>query len=76
MVIAEYLERKYYGPRRRKELAEAKERGRKKGIAEAKEMGRKKGIAEANAMFREWNARRLDAKDKGEPFDEPLPMDD
>ena len=60
MVIAEYLERKYYGPRRRKELAEAKARGRK----------------QANAMFREWNARRLESEAKGEPFDEPLPMDD
>ena len=64
MVIAEYLERKYYGPKRRKELAEAKERGRKKGLAEV------------NAIFREWNARRLKAKAKGEPFDEPLPMQD
>ena len=60
MVIAEYLERKYYGPRRRKELAEAKARGRKQAISE----------------FREWNARRLEAKAKGESFDEPLPMDD
>ena len=68
MVIAEYLERKYYGPRRRKELAEAKERGREEGGAQ----GRKQVIAE----FREWNARRLEAKAKGEPFDEPLPMDD
>ena len=64
MVIAEYLERKYYGPKRRKELADAKERGRKKGLAEV------------NAKFREWNARRLEAEAKGEPFNEPLPLDD
>ena len=60
MVIAEYLERKYYGPRRRKQLAEAEARGRK----------------EANAKFREWNTRRLNAEAKGEPFDDPPPLDD
>ena len=60
MVIAEYLERKYYGPKRRKELADAKERGRR----------------QANAKFREWNERRLEADAKGEPFDEPPPLDD
>ena len=64
MVIAEYLERKYYGPRRRKALAEAKAKGVKKGRAEAA------------AKFRQWNARRLDAEAKGEPFDDPPPLDD
>ena len=60
MVLAEYLERKYYGPRRRRELAEAKARGRKEFIAE----------------IRAWNDRRLEAAAKGEPFDEPPPLDD
>ena len=60
MVLAEYLERKYYGPRRRKALAEAKARGRK----------------ELGVKVRAWNDRRLDAESKGEPFDEPPPLDD
>ena len=64
MVIAQYLEQKYYGPRRRKALAEA----------EAK--GREEGLQQANAKFRAWNERRLDAESKGESFDEPPPMGD
>ena len=64
MVIAQYLEQRYYGPKRRKALAEAKAEGRKEGVEQA------------NAKFREWNARRLDAQAKGESFDEPPPIDD
>ena len=60
MVIAQYLEQRYYGPKRRKALAEAEARGVKK----------------ANAKFREWNARRLEAQAKGESFDDPPPIDD
>ena len=76
MVIAEYLERKYYGPRRRKQLAEAKAKGVEKGREEGLEQGVKQGVEQANAKFRQWNARRLEAQAKGEPFDEPPPIDD
>ena len=72
MVLAEYLERKYYGPRRRRELAEAKAKGRDEGREEGRDEGRKEFIAEIRA----WNDRRLDAESKGEPFDEPPPLDD
>ena len=68
MVIAQYLEQRYYGPKRRKALAEAKAEGREEGV--------KQGVEQANAKFREWNARRLEADAKGEPFDEPPPLDD
>ena len=64
MVIAQYLEQRYYGPKRRKALAEAKAEGVKQGVEQA------------NAKFREWNARRIEADAKGEPFDEPPPLDD
>ena len=72
MVIAQYLEQRYYGPKRRKALAEAKAEGVKQGIEQGVEQGR----AETVAKFREWNARRLDADARGEPFDEPPPLDD
>lgn len=68
MVIAQYLEQRYYGPKRRKALAEAKAEGREEGV--------KQGLEQANAKFRQWNARRLEAQAKGEPFDEPPPIDD
>ena len=60
MVIAQYLEQRYYGPKRRKALAEAKAEGRRQALAKV----------------RDWNARRLEADAKGEPFDEPPPLDD
>ena len=72
MVIAQYLEQRYYGPKRRKALAEAKAEGVKQGIEQGVEQGR----AETAAKVREWNARRLEADAKGEPFDEPPPLDD
>ena len=68
MVIAQYLEQRYYGPKRRKALAEAKAEGVKQGVEQ--------GRAETAAKVREWNARRLEADAKGEPFDEPPPLDD
>ena len=72
MVIAQYLEQRYYGPKRRKALAEAEAKGREEGVKQGVEQGR----AETVAKFREWNERRLEADAKGEPFDEPPPLDD
>ena len=76
MVIAQYLEQRYYGPKRRKALAEAEAKGVKRGLDMGREEGVKQGVEQANAKFREWNARRLEADAKGEPFDEPPPLDD
>lgn len=76
MVIAQYLEQRYYGPKRRKALAEAKAEGREEGVKQGLEQGVEQGRAETVAKFREWNARRLEADAKGEPFDEPPPLDD
>ena len=76
MVIAQYLEQRYYGPKRRKALAEAEAKGREEGVKQGREQGVAQGRAETAAKFREWNARRLEADAKGEPFDEPPPLDD
>ena len=76
MVIAQYLEQRYYGPKRRKALAEAEAKGREEGVKQGLEQGVAQGRAETAAKFREWNARRLEADAKGEPFDEPPPLDD
>ena len=46
---------------------------RARQTAEARERGFEKGRAELSAEIREWNARRLEAQAKGEPFDEPPP---
>ena len=50
-------------------LEEMIKRRRARQLAEARERGR----ADLGAEIREWNARRLKAESKGEPFDEPPP---
>ena len=68
MIVGTYLE-DMIKKRRARQMAEAVERGRSEGVAE----GRAEGVEEISARIREWNARRLDAESKGEPFDEPPP---
>ena len=43
----------------------ARERGR--------EEGREEGRHEIHQLWMEWNQRRIDAEDRGEPFTEPPP---
>ena len=68
MIVGTYLE-DMLKKRRARQMAEAVERGRAEGIAK----GRSEGVAENDAKWRAWNARRLAAESKGEPFDEPPP---
>ena len=49
------------------------EQGMEKGMEEGMEKGMEKGIAEAYRRWEAWNARRMAAEAKGEPFDEPPP---
>ena len=72
MIVGTYLE-EMLKKRRARQLAEAVERGVTKGRAEGVEKGRSEGRADLAAEIREWNARRLAAQSKGEPFDEPPP---
>ena len=55
------FERHVFGPRR-------------KAMKQAEELAEK--VAEERAEIRAWNERRLAAAARGEPFDEPLPIDD
>lgn len=45
----------------------------KKWLNPLKEQLRQEGRAETNAKWEAWNARRMAAEEKGEPFDEPPP---
>ena len=76
MIVGTYLE-EMLKKRRARQLAEAVERGVTKGRAEGVEKGRAEGVTKGRsdlaAEIREWNARRLAAQSKGEPFDEPPP---
>ena len=48
-----------------------------RGVAEVVEghveRGRQEGRQENQALWKAWNERRLEAQEKGEPFDEPPP---
>ena len=43
-------------------------------IANAEAKGKAEGIAERDRVWADWNNRRLDAAAKGQPFDEPPPL--
>ena len=53
--------------------AESRAEGRAEGEAQGRAQGRTEGRTEINDLWRAWNARRLDAAAKGEPFGEPPP---
>ena len=72
MIVGTYLE-EMLKKRRARQLAEAVERGVTKGRTEGRAEGVTKGRSDLAAEIREWNARRLAAESKGEPFDEPPP---
>ena len=56
--------------RKEKFRAELIARGKAEGIAQGKTEGR----AALAAEVADWNRRRLEADERGESFDEPLPM--
>ena len=55
---------------RAQRIANAEAKGKAEGIAE----GKAEGIAERDREWTDWNNRRLDAAAKGQPFDEPPPL--
>ena len=54
--------------------AAGKAEGKAEGIAEGKAEGIAEGIAERDREWTDWNNRRMDAAAKGQPFDEPPPL--
>ena len=84
MVAARYIEERYLNPLREKRIKreqEAMKKVREEVRAEVAAEVRAEVTAEvtaqvtadANVRWVEWNERRLAAKAKGEPFDEPTP---
>ena len=59
-------------------IAQGKAEGKAEGIAQGKAEGiaegKAEGIAERDREWTDWNNRRLDAAAKGQPFDEPPPL--
>ena len=68
MIVGTYLE-EMLKKRRARQLAEV----RAEGVDEGRAEGVTRGRSDLAAEIREWNARRLAAQSKGEPFDEPPP---
>ena len=54
--------------------AEGIAQGKAEGIAQGIAEGKAEGIAERDREWTDWNNRRLDAAAKGQPFDEPPPL--
>ena len=54
-------------------LEEGRAEGLEEGRAEGLEEGRVEGIAVTHRQWQGWNARRMEAEAKGEPFNEPPP---
>ena len=69
VVTYNYLNNKFVKPLIEKHKAEGRALGREEGITQGIELGRQ----EIMVAIRDWNNRRLDAEEKGEPFDEPPP---
>ena len=72
MVIADWLRAKYVTPLQEQRKAE-RERRRAEEYAEGFAEDRLEGIAEVDRVWREWNRRRVEASECGDPFDEPEP---
>ena len=71
MIVGTYFERKFKH-RRELELEAAREKAREEGRMQGRAEIRKRN-AEFNALFEDWLKRRDEAREKGEPFDEPVP---
>ncbi len=60
-----------------KDYAQGVEVGRAEGVAvgraEGVEMGRAEGVAEGSAAMKAYYERKIEALERGEPFDEPPP---
>ena len=74
MVLADYLREKLVTPLKEKREAERQERIAR--LETEREQRRAEGRAEANRNWREWNRRRVEAVERGEPFNEPEPYQD
>ncbi len=59
---------------RAQRLAKAKAEGIAEGKAEGITEGKAEGIAERDRVWTAWNERRLAAAAKGQPFEEPPPL--
>ena len=77
MVLGRYLEEKYFIPKRNKLHRKLIEEGRQKGLQEGRQEGRQEGHQEGrqeqDTLWQEWLERREQAREAGEPFDEPPP---
>jgi hypothetical protein len=72
MVVGAYLEEKLLKPLREKRRME-REQWIAQRQAEGLAQGRAQGRADNQKIWEAWNQRRLEASERGEPFDEPTP---
>ena len=76
MVVGAYLEEKLLKPLREKRRMEREQwiaQRQAEGLAQGRAQGRAEGRADNQKIWEAWNQRRLEASERGEPFDEPTP---
>jgi flagellar biosynthesis/type III secretory pathway protein FliH len=76
MVVGAYLEEKLLKPLREKRRMEREQwiaQRQAEGLAQGLAQGRAEGRADNQKIWEAWNQRRLEASERGEPFDEPTP---
>ena len=57
-------------------LQKRREQAHAEGVAEGVAKGHAQGVAERDEEWQAWNADRIAAEERGEPFDEPPPGSD
>ena len=72
MVAERYLNRRWQEGRQ-EGLQEGLQEGRQEGLQEGRQEGKREGSKAQQRKWEEWNARRLQAESRGEPFSEPPP---
>ena len=73
MVIGAMIRQRAREKGREEGREEGREKGREEGREESREKGREEGRHEIHQLWMEWNQRRIDAEERGEPFTEPPP---
>ena len=73
MVLHKLILEKYLNNRFIAGVAEGREEGRVEGREKGREEGREKGREEADEEWRAWYNRMVEARERGDEFDEPPP---
>ncbi len=73
MLLSDWVRMNLVEPAIERRREEGREEGRAEGRKQGRAEGRKEGRAEMILEMKDWELRRQEAEERGEPFDEPPP---